>query len=70
MTYDEEQAPPEIDRALLRRVIAYAKPYRGLLILVLGTVVIDSLLGLIPPLLMRSLIDTAIPAGDLGLVTW
>jgi ATP-binding cassette subfamily B protein len=70
VTYDEEQAPPEIDRALLRRVIAYARPYRALLMLVLGTVVIDALLGLIPPLLMRSLIDTAIPAGDLGLVTW
>lgn len=70
VTYDEQQAPPDIDRALLRRVIAYAKPYRGLLALVLGTVVIDALLGLIPPLLMRSLIDTAIPAGDLGLVTW
>ena len=70
VTYDEEQAPPDIDRALLRRVIAYAGPYRGLLGLVLGTVVIDALLGLIPPLLMRSLIDTAIPAGDLRLVTW
>ena len=70
VTYDEQQAPPDIDRALLRRVIGYAKPYRGLLALVLGTVVIDALLGLIPPLLMRSLIDTAIPAGDLGLVTW
>jgi ATP-binding cassette subfamily B protein len=70
VTYDEQQAPPDIDRALLRRVIGYARPYRGLLVLVLGTVVIDALLGLIPPLLMRSLIDTAIPAGDLGLVTW
>ena len=69
VTYDEQQAPPDIDRALLRRVIGYAKPYRGLLALVLVTVVIDALLGLIPPLLMRSLIDTAIPAGDLGLVT-
>jgi ATP-binding cassette subfamily B protein len=70
VTYDEEQAPPEIDRALLWRVVSYARPYRGILALVLTAVVIDALLGLVPPLLMRSLIDTAIPAGDVGLVTW
>ena len=70
VTYDEEQAPPEIDRVLLWRVVSYARPYRGILALVLTAVVIDALLGLVPPLLMRSLIDTAIPAGDVGLVTW
>lgn len=68
--YDEEQDRPEIDRALLRRVFAYAKPYRWHLALVLGTIVVISGLSLVPPLLMRALIDSAIPTGDLRLVTW
>jgi len=67
--YDEEQDRPKVDRALLRRVLAYAGPYRGRLALVLSTILVISLLSLAPPLLMRALIDTAIPRGDMGLVT-
>jgi len=36
---------------------------------VLGTIVLITLVGLLPPLLMRDLIDRAIPSGDLGRVT-
>ncbi|MBM3695976.1 MAG: ABC transporter ATP-binding protein, partial [Actinobacteria bacterium] len=35
----------------------------------LGTIVLITLVGLLPPLLMRDLIDRAIPSGDLGRVT-
>jgi len=67
--YDEEQDRPRIDWALLKRVLAYAKPYRVHLATVLATIVVISVLSLVPPLLMRALIDTAIPAADLRLVT-
>jgi ATP-binding cassette subfamily B protein len=50
--------------------MAYARPYRGLLGLVLVTIVVITLASLIPPLLMRGLIDWAIPAGSLSRVTW
>ena len=68
MRHDESQVP-SVDRALLVRVLAYAKPYRGMLILVLGTIVVITTLSLIPPLLMRTLIDRAIPDEDLRLVS-
>jgi ATP-binding cassette subfamily B protein len=68
MRHDESQVP-DIDRALLRRVVAYAKPYRKLLVVILVTIVFITLLSLLPPLFMRTLIDTAIPEGDLTLVT-
>ena len=68
LQYDEEQDRPNLDRRLLRRVLGYARPYRGLLGVVLATVVISSLIGLVPPLLMRDLIDRAIPDGNLGRV--
>lgn len=70
LRHDESQPPPKVDRALLKRVFSYASKYRFQLVIVLATIVVISLLSLLPPLLMRSLIDTAIPDGDLGLVTW
>ncbi|HSQ38225.1 MAG TPA: ABC transporter ATP-binding protein [Acidimicrobiia bacterium] len=69
LQYDEEQDRPNLDRRLLRRVVRYARPYRGLLGLVLVTIVLSSVVGLVPPLLMRDLIDRAIPDGNLGRVT-
>lgn len=70
LRHDENQAPPEIDRALIKRVLSYARSYRWQLVVVLITIVVISLLTLLPPLLMRRLIDDAIPTGDIGLVTW
>ena len=67
--YDEEQDRPELDRALLRRVLTYARPYRLQLVIVLATVVVISLFSLLPPLLMRTLIDDAIPEEDVKMVT-
>jgi len=69
MRHDESQSAPEIDRALLHRVLTYAKPYKVHVAVVLVTIVVISFLTLIPPLLIRSLIDTAIPERDLRLVT-
>ncbi|HUU61324.1 MAG TPA: ABC transporter ATP-binding protein [Acidimicrobiia bacterium] len=69
LQYDEEQDRPNLDRRLLRRVVGYARPYRGLLTLVLATIVLSSLVALAPPLLMRDLIDRAIPDGDLRRIT-
>ncbi|MDH3471495.1 MAG: ABC transporter ATP-binding protein/permease [Acidimicrobiia bacterium] len=68
--YDEEQDRPQVDGALLRRVVQYAKPYRLKLAIVLGTILVISVLALFPPLLIRDLIDTAIPDKNIGRVTW
>ena len=70
MRQDDSQSPPPIDRALLRRVLTYATPYRPQLVVVLITIFVISTLTLGPPLLMRTLIDTAIPKENLSLVTW
>jgi ATP-binding cassette, subfamily B, bacterial len=67
--YDEDQDRPHIDMALLRRVLSYARPYRALLIVVLVTIAVITVVSLVPPLLMRDLIDRAIPQADLGRVT-
>jgi ATP-binding cassette subfamily B protein len=69
MRYDEEHDRPDIDRALLRRVWSYGRPYLRGLIGILTTIFIISGLGVVPPLLVRLLIDEAIPNKDLGQLT-
>lgn len=69
LSYDEDQAQPKIDRALLRRVWSYGRPYLGGLIGVMVTIFIISGLGVVPPILIGLLIDKAIPQADFFLLT-
>jgi ATP-binding cassette, subfamily B, bacterial len=66
----EAVAGKRIDRALVRRVLRLARPYRRLLVGFLLTAVAASIVTAIPPLLFRSLLDTAVPQKDRVLVTW
>ncbi len=59
--YDEEQDRPQISRGLLRRVMRFARPYWRWVTVILVTIMGISLLSLLPPLLIRDLLDTAIP---------
>ncbi len=68
--YDAAQDQPKVSRALLRRVATYARPYKGRIVVMLLTIIGISFLSIISPLLVRRLIDSAIPARDLGLLTW
>ena len=53
-----------MDRALLRRVFAYGRPYWRAVSMVLVTIIAVSLIELIPPLLYRDLIDNVLPGRD------
>jgi ATP-binding cassette subfamily B protein len=63
-------AKPQISLALLRRVWSYARPYRLKILGLLVTIFAITGLSLIPPLLMRDLIDNAIPTGDTTRLNW
>ena len=56
--------PRERRWATARRVVGYFRPYRGQVFVVLVAIVVTSLLGLINPLLLKALIDVAIPQQD------
>jgi ATP-binding cassette subfamily B protein len=62
--YDEEQDRPEVSRELLVRVARYARPYWRGVVVIMVTIVVISLLSLLPPLLIRDLIDHALPDRD------
>jgi len=64
--YDEEQDRLDLTPRLLQRVAAYARPYLPSIGLMLLTILISTLLSLVPPLLYRDLIDHALPQRDLA----
>ena len=53
----------------LRRVRRFAAPYKWRIVGFLAAIVASALLALAPPLLFRTILDTAIPEGDRGLIT-
>ena len=57
-------------RSSLRRVAGFARPYRTMIIVFLTAILFAALVGLVPPLAFRAIIDTAIPKKDRGMITW
>jgi ATP-binding cassette subfamily B protein len=62
------RVPPERRGQTVRRIAAFFRPYRGQVSVVLVAIIATSLLGLINPLLLKALIDVAIPQQDWGLL--
>ncbi len=63
-----QDQPIHITRGMLLRIAAYFRPYwlQGLLTLI--TVAAISVIGLVPPLIIRAIIDTALPTHDSNLL--
>jgi ATP-binding cassette, subfamily B, bacterial len=59
--HDDEQASPPVNWPLVRRVMGYGRPYAGRIVMMLALIVVITLLSLIPPLLIRQLIDVTLP---------
>lgn len=64
LRYDEEQDQPEVSTNLLSRVANHARPYWKGVVVILGAITATSILGLIPPLLIRDIIDRVLPDKD------
>lgn len=64
MSYGAKTERPTITRAKIRRVAAYFKPYWREGLAVLAVIALVAGLGLVPPLLLRALLDTALPTKD------
>ena len=67
-TKDDKDAPrPPLGR-MLRRILGYARPYRGRLLAALGLSVVGSLVSLVVPLGLRALLDAVFQNGDRGML--
>ncbi len=65
---DDDALGKAYDARLVRRLLAYVRPYRALVFVALACIVIQSGMQLVGPLLTRWVIDRALPARDTGLV--
>ena len=61
-------AGKRVGKDVIRRVWEFARPYRTLLIGFLGTIVVEAVINLAPPLLFKQIVDRAIADGDGRLV--
>ncbi|HYL41393.1 MAG TPA: ABC transporter ATP-binding protein, partial [Candidatus Binatus sp.] len=61
-----DPVPPERVRHTVRRILAFFRPYRFQVGVVVVAILITSLLGLINPILLKLLIDDALPSRDFG----
>jgi ATP-binding cassette subfamily B protein len=59
-----------IGRATWRRVWGFAKPYRGTIAVFLSFILVAALLALVPPLVVREILDHAIPDANRGQIWW
>src|SRR5688572_8722416 len=59
---------PDIERATLRRIFSFLRPYRRQALLVIGSIVLAALCGALPPLFLKRIVDQAIPQGQLRLL--
>ena len=57
------------DRKLMSRLLVYARPYRALMYGAFGLLCVEGGIQVVGPLLTRRVIDGAVPAHDLGIVT-
>lgn len=61
----DENTVSSISLPVLWRVLSYARPYRGKILILLVTILLTTGLGLLTPLIFRDLIDNALePPGD------
>jgi ATP-binding cassette subfamily B protein len=64
--HEEEVLGKAYDARLMRRLLTYLRPYRSNVILATVAIIGHSALELIPPVLVKIVIDRYIPAGDLS----
>ncbi|MEE8595094.1 MAG: ABC transporter ATP-binding protein [Gemmatimonadota bacterium] len=65
---EEDKLGKAYDARLMRRLLAYIRPYRGKVVIAVGMLVLASGLELVGPWLTKVAIDDAIPNADYGLL--
>ena len=68
MRRDESIRQHRLTSGILRRILGFARPYRGALIVFLLLIVIDAVIGAANPLIYRAIIDDGIGGHNVNLV--
>ena len=67
---DRSVVDNKIERGTVRRVLGFARPHRRLIAGFLAVTVVDAALVVVPPLLLKTIIDDGVRTGDTSLVVW
>jgi ATP-binding cassette subfamily B protein len=67
-TRDRSVTQRKLSRGTWRRVLSYARPYRGYIAVFLALVVLDALFVVVSPLLLKRLVDDGVAKGDKNVV--
>jgi ATP-binding cassette subfamily B multidrug efflux pump len=67
-THDDDILGKAYDRKLMRRLLVYTRPYRGLMYGAFALLCVAGAIQVIGPLLTRHVIDVAVPTGDMRIV--
>jgi len=57
-----------VNRSTARRVWSFARPYRVTIAIFVAAIMVAAILALVPPLVVRSILDTAIPQSNRSLI--
>ena len=68
LTDEEKQNMPKVSGALLKRILAYLKPYWFQFVLVFVTILVSAVVGLLPSILTGRIVDNALVDRDMGLL--
>ncbi|KJR49575.1 Lipid A export ATP-binding/permease protein MsbA [Desulfosporosinus sp. I2] len=66
---DDTIEMPKVTRKMITRIVSYFIPYWMRMLMVIGTIIVASILGLVPPILIKNIIDKALPEKDLKLLS-
>ena len=66
---EEDMVKPDISWPFIKRILSYFKPYWMQMLVVFISIAVVSILGLVPPLLTKNIIDKALPGKDLKLLS-
>jgi ATP-binding cassette subfamily B protein len=69
-TYGFKGEKVKLSSVSFRRIMAYFRPYGWLIVATIGVIALAAAIGAIPPLLIRTLLDDAIPHKDVSLLNW
>ena len=64
MSQDPEIAQHQLTKGVVRRVLHFARPYRGLITIFIVLVVLSAALAVTPPLLFKEIIDEGVLKGN------
>lgn len=68
LTEEEKQNMPKVTKELLLRIFSYLKPYIPQFLLVFVTIIVSSVIGLLPSILTGRIVDEALVGKDLALL--